>query len=263
MRAHPRSRGENVSDTNTHAWGGGSSPLTRGKRAGRGNRGCRLGLIPAHAGKTPACGISCVAVRAHPRSRGENGNTLSIRQGGGGSSPLTRGKLRVLDQAKSGRRLIPAHAGKTSTKCAGSLFAWAHPRSRGENTGLTRDIAGTDGSSPLTRGKQCPLSHPPLDRRLIPAHAGKTTRWCAAWPSCPAHPRSRGENARIASLRLRLDGSSPLTRGKQASWGVGLFLGRLIPAHAGKTLYSPFAAAPSPAHPRSRGENPLENAVDA
>ena len=55
-RAHPRSRGENVTyitDPNTDR---GSSPLTRGKL---GNRALALivrGLIPAHAGKTPPSG---------------------------------------------------------------------------------------------------------------------------------------------------------------------------------------------------------------
>ena len=52
VEAHPRSRGENgvsIASEPDHA---GSSPLTRGKHPGRRERRRRVGLIPAHAGKT-------------------------------------------------------------------------------------------------------------------------------------------------------------------------------------------------------------------
>ena len=93
----------------------GSSPLTRGKlREGRAIL-ARLGLIPAHAGKTSAPPRWARLRRAHPRSRGENASPSSSRNRARGSSPLTRGKPLlgvVLGQAA---RLIPAHAGKTSS----------------------------------------------------------------------------------------------------------------------------------------------------
>ena len=50
--AHPRSRGENFLTDETHLVNAGSSPLTRGKRAHGEAQTKRLGLIPAHAGKT-------------------------------------------------------------------------------------------------------------------------------------------------------------------------------------------------------------------
>ena len=52
-RAHPRSRGENSSTKWTAVRENGSSPLTRGKLLMTGNAVKRIGLIPAHAGKTP------------------------------------------------------------------------------------------------------------------------------------------------------------------------------------------------------------------
>ena len=54
--AHPRSRGENVRTYVSESSTTGSSPLTRGKLLMTGNAVKRIGLIPAHAGKT------CVAV---------------------------------------------------------------------------------------------------------------------------------------------------------------------------------------------------------
>ena len=50
--AHPRSRGENAHAGRKLRGNGGSSPLTRGKRAWAGGDVDALGLIPAHAGKT-------------------------------------------------------------------------------------------------------------------------------------------------------------------------------------------------------------------
>ena len=74
--------------------GDGSSPLTRGKLCECvGRRPCD-GLIPAHAGKTAPYQPRFTSVRAHPRSRGENVNTVETMFHTVGSSPLTRGKRR-------------------------------------------------------------------------------------------------------------------------------------------------------------------------
>ena len=54
------------------SWVGGSSPLTRGKRLCADFDEMVTGLIPAHAGKTPVLFFDRPAMRAHPRSRGEN-----------------------------------------------------------------------------------------------------------------------------------------------------------------------------------------------
>ena len=53
-------------------------------------------------------------------------------------------------------------------------------------------------------------------------------------------------------------GSSPLTRGKLDVGDVQPPRGGLIPAHAGKTPRGSRGPAVRPAHPRSRGENVLE-----
>ena len=89
---HPRSRGENdkiqVGDTRVT----GSSPLTRGKHQGRRRFRNRLGIIPAHAGKTYPHGGLLLPQGDHPRSRGENSDSAVITALTTGSSPLTRGK---------------------------------------------------------------------------------------------------------------------------------------------------------------------------
>ena len=132
-RAHPRSRGENDQGAPDHGWPVGSSPLTRGKRSGRARSRLAGRLIPAHAGKTHCSVLSVCRGAAHPRSRGENGARGGVRFGGGGSSPLTRGKLVGTRHVGPSTGLIPAHAGKTSYRRVGLRSFRAHPRSRGEN----------------------------------------------------------------------------------------------------------------------------------
>ena len=233
----------------------GSSPLTRGKPGGVSVTAYDLRLIPAHAGKTSRRWFSPEPRTAHPRSRGENRAAGGLDSRGGGSSPLTRGKLASRSPTFRVRGLIPAHAGKTST-CGRRSTSWtAHPRSRGENFLIVEVAEKLDGSSPLTRGK--PVMHivQRLARRLIPAHAGKTLRSRFARTSPTAHPRSRGENERDPYSDETLAGSSPLTRGKLDAEGQASLRGRLIPAHAGKTCHQRRPGPATPAHPRSRGEN--------
>ena len=193
------------------------------------------GLIPAHTGKTFGRRPRLQRCWAHPLSRGENGTISRCVGTGLGSSPLTRGKLVRPQRWSRGRRLIPAHAGKTYGLEARQRHRRAHPRSRGENFYRLRPDRIGRGSSPLTRGKpsSCPSS--PTRQRIIPAHAGKTLR-----------------TTRPCFLQV---GSSPLTRGKLCRLDRAESEGRLIPAHAGKTSRTLAPTTFTTAHPHSRGEN--------
>ena len=192
--AHPRSRGENAPTGRPRPSGPGSSPLTRGKRARRAWSFCPLGLIPAHAGKTRGQESRHEGSPAHPRSRGENQAAKPLGRKDLGSSTLTRGKLPEAHRLLGGKRLIPAHAGKTRATRRTRYRMRAHPRSRGENPSAAAAPASTCGSSPLTRGKRQRWNGPRGGIGLIPAHAGKTSSSIRRGPTLRAHPRSRGEN---------------------------------------------------------------------
>ena len=153
----------------------------------------------------------------------------------GGSSPLTRGKLKRLELGERSDGLIPAHAGKTHISLLESGESWAHPRSRGENWARASPRSSAWGSSPLTRGKLPPSTRPGRRARLIPAHAGKTPAAHMHVHVRQAHPRSRGENQGEYETYSPERGSSPLTRGKHGGGHVSSFRLGLIPAHAGKT----------------------------
>ena len=152
--AHPRSRGEHRLAGQTLFNPRGSSPLTRGAPDTSIDAGELAGLIPAHAGSTPASGFNKATHAAHPRSRGEHQKSMPSRSMKPGSSPLTRGAQSKSRRLKAEGRLIPAHAG--STVCQG--FRNPPPT----------------GSSPLTRGAHRQALGSSHAERLIPAHAGST-----------------------------------------------------------------------------------------
>ena len=235
----------------------GSSPLTRGKRGVALSERNRVGLIPAHAGKTATKSNTTADSRAHPRSRGENTLQAASAASGKGSSPLTRGKRARNRVGQLIPGLIPAHAGKTPHHRNSRPRYRAHPRSRGENVVFAPPCLFDGGSSPLTRGKRGGHDVVSFVEGLIPAHAGKTAFWRTRGFGRGAHPRSRGENPRHGAGACPAQGSSPLTRGKRPRCRFpGKRVG-LIPAHAGKTKSVGSSVPGEGAHPRSRGENCL------
>ena len=172
----------------------GSSPLTRGAHRPVIGHAVAGGLIPAHAGSTQGPQGRGGAGWAHPRSRGEHRQRSKVFMSAPGSSPLTRGARDVLKAGVTAARLIPAHAGSTSSVRSISVSGSAHPRSRGEHGNVRKHIRVNIGSSPLTRGARRPGAGLIPRLGLIPAHAGSTYPHYPRQPPDEAHPRSRGEH---------------------------------------------------------------------
>ena len=97
-----------------------------------------------------------------------------------------------------------------------------------------------------------------MQRRLIPACAGKTSPPAKKTSSSPAHPRVCGENALGGQYVFGDMGSSPRVRGKQRLRTRRASGVRLIPACAGKTVEEGEYLFAAPAHPRVCGENPTD-----
>ena len=112
------------------------------------------------------------------------------------------------------------------------------------------------GSSPRMRGKL-------FDRRLrlnadriIPAHAGQTSRMVRLSDWMSDHPRACGANPGRHPTRWLRDGSSPRMRGKHGRCRAQGRFRRIIPAHAGQTWICRPGSLPAPDHPRACGANP-------
>ena len=131
-------------------------------------------IIPARAGFTrppsrPPCGG-----RDHPRSRGVYGTTSSLRPPVTGSSPLARGLPPPTGWRGPSLWIIPARAGFTERRQAGSAARRDHPRSRGVYWGPSASTAAAPGSSPLARGLRRVIGRVIGVGGIIPARAGFT-----------------------------------------------------------------------------------------
>ena len=90
---------------------------------------------------------------------------------------------------------------------------------------------------------------------IIPAYAGSTLGFGAAFGVGEDHPRIRGEHG-LCNLGPEADpGSSPHTRGAPGRPHGHVERSRIIPAYAGSTCISRRRGAPRWDHPRIRGEH--------
>ena len=153
---HPRTRGEKHMVPNRLTPAMGSPPHTRGK-ALQVLRGRVLpGITPAHAGKRPVAWKGSGVARDHPRTRGEKIDAVLASVQQWGSPPHTRGKAASPWASPQGRRITPAHAGKSLHHLRGGLTDEDHPRTRGEKASKNSRSANWGGSPPHTRGKETP-----------------------------------------------------------------------------------------------------------
>ena len=153
-----------------------------------------LRLIPAWAGKTTFLYPSLLSLPAHPRVGGENLLPAYEALKCFGSSPRGRGKLLFFTLLYSLCRLIPAWAGKTTSRANGDSTVTAHPRVGGENQHPRINGDKARGSSPRGRGKPVDGVTEVERGRLIPAWAGKTKLRPRCHCRRRAHPRVGGEN---------------------------------------------------------------------
>ena len=234
---HPRSRGVYCPVVRFAPYADGSSPLARGLRL-REPAPCRLeGIIPARAGFTSRSQPETSGSPDHPRSRGVYGLGLVLRLLGGGSSPLARGLLIIIEIIQHLTGIIPARAGFTIEFILRSSSVTDHPRSRGVYGDLSPGAQTAVGSSPLARGLPDRGLTEIMDGRIIPARAGFTPapyRWT---PTYPDHPRSRGVYEEQRNQAMATIGSSPLARGLQTRSPSSDPSGGIIPARAGFTTH--------------------------
>ena len=211
----------------------GSSPHTRGLPGTRTTHQSCMRIIPAHAGFTTSGPAGALSAADHPRTRGVYIPWEIHGVSCNGSSPHTRGLPGTRTTHQSCMRIIPAHAGFTTSGPAGALSAADHPRTRGVYLTPSRTVSFRAGSSPHTRGLRTGVGASAVRGRIIPAHAGFTHARSAPGRPGEDHPRTRGV----------YDGQAP-----GAGPGVGI-----IPAHAGFTRRPPPPGPPPSDHPRTRG----------
>ena len=148
-----------------------------------------------------------------------------------------RGKHAVAADLHGHVRIIPAHAGQTTSRSRSRCPRSDHPRACGANPVLGDFRGRDDGSSPRMRGKRTEEWGRHRSRRIIPAHAGQTTAATPRSRAFPDHPRACGANGLHRASQLRVQ------------------IRRIIPAHAGQTPSRRPSTGPAPDHPRACGAN--------
>ena len=232
---HPRIRGEHDPGYLRPGVSGGSSPHTRGARLRSGRETLWGRIIPAYAGSTKGSGAILTATPDHPRIRGEHVDVPEQPDERLGSSPHTRGALRLGRVPVADTGIIPAYAGSTGRGYR--LRPWSR------------------GSSPHTRGAQPRQTHGPALQGIIPAYAGSTRLGSLGSSTGRDHPRIRGEHI-VGSVGMVIGwGSSPHTRGAPDRVDRVHDVGRIIPAYAGSTVCSVTPISRPRDHPRIRGEH--------
>ena len=148
----------------------------RGKLLGQLANRIHRRIIPAHAGQTRRCVVTQDFSADHPRACGANSVGVGVAPVELGSSPRMRGKLPVIHRDETNDRIIPAHAGQTPSLEMPQYMTSDHPRACGANPTDSQPSSRLAGSSPRMRGKQLPIAKMLAHVRIIPAHAGQTTR---------------------------------------------------------------------------------------
>ena len=231
----------------------GSSPHTRGLPGTRTTHQSCMRIIPAHAGFTTSGPAGALSAADHPRTRGVYIPWEIHGVSCNGSSPHTRGLPGTRTTHQSCMRIIPAHAGFTTSGPAGALSAADHPRTRGVYLTPSRTVSFRAGSSPHTRGLRAPRGRVHHLGGIIPAHAGFTVPLTSADTERTDHPRTRGVYIEEGRYKNLWKGSSPHTRGLLKMHGSKRSDNRIIPAHAGFTDGGRGVGCPRPDHPRTRG----------
>ena len=191
---HPRVCGENYLLWFLDIGLSGTSPRMRGKfrcrrRLPSGNRN-----IPAYAGKMLLARSFGRRLKEHPRVCGENFWARPMPFQASGTSPRMRGKCSVASSMRSCKRNIPAYAGKIVGSEEERGWCWEHPRVCGENRKASGAVIAGCGTSPRMRGKCFKQCFRIIEKRNIPAYAGKIKCRSCRRTRRREHPRVCGEN---------------------------------------------------------------------
>ena len=211
----------------------GLSPRVRGNRQVGGCKECRVGSIPARAGKPrPVVG----------------------QQDFPGSIPRVRGNPGEGAAHVFGNGSIPARAGKPQSWGAPSRMRRVYPRACGE-TQDCRDIhVDQKGLSPRVRGNPRAVVECDIPIGSIPARAGKPCSRAAFETLVRVYPRACGETGLNNVLNVCREGLSPRVRGNPHGGRDHLRGSGSIPARAGKPFQSVRLVWDSGVYPRACGE---------
>ena len=165
-----------------------------------------------------------------------------------------RGIQFTIRTARTGRGIIPAHAGNTDLPHVAGRLQQDHPRACGEYLSKSTERSCRLGSSPRMRGIHLSVCIPEFSDGIIPAHAGNTMLLPQTGSIPRDHPRACGEYNIHKKLTFEDKGSSPRMRGIRRYRSRQRGRSGIIPAHAGNTDFLSLLKTVGQDHPRACGE---------
>ena len=209
----PRARGDGPTGRADSMTPENCSPRTRGWSVDSDVKALLKDLLPAHAGMVPRS-VTAVAP-------------------GSDCSPRTRGWSQRAGPPCHQRGLLPAHAGMVLMQEIERSPGHPAPRARGD--GPTPRIAATTryACSPHTRGWSGHRNHHPVDRTVLPAHAGMVPRTKARTSRLTRAPCARGDGPDAFNETRDRILCSPRTRGWSGDAPRDRLRVGVLPAHAG------------------------------
>ena len=170
----------------------GSPPHARGRLISVSTFRMLEGITPACAGKTCCRRRANGCRKDHPRMRGEDGPPHRFMYVQHGSPPHARGRRRVFSCGDNAQRITPACAGKTASRDPLYVIFGDHPRMRGEDQFVPKQVWIRQGSPPHARGRLVPILSGIVCGRITPACAGKTVYAEHARQQRGSPPHARG-----------------------------------------------------------------------
>ena len=214
----------------------------------------KSGITPAYAGKSSSSCVMPIDSRDHPRLCGEKISHALLMMLDRGSPPPMRGKGKMAIQVNRENRITPAYAGKSADRSPSFQNRRDHPRLCGEKPASASGGSVKRGSPPPMRGKGPPVADMWKRSGITPAYAGKRQTSTALLPITWDHPRLCGEKDGVAAEKTLPWGSPPPMRGKVWDPIVAVYVFRITPAYAGKSLFPLFLRRCPEDHPRLCGE---------
>ena len=175
-----------------------------------------VGITPAYAGKSCRWCHHRRTAWDHPRVCGEKREFYFYGQRIGGSPPRVRGKVSVPASCPGGRRITPAHAGKSQLARARLPADRDHPRACGEKRKKFCFVLRYLGSPPRMRGKAQGPVQVQASARITPACAGKSLRSAISCLLVVGSPPRMWGKAVSPARKHRPAGITPAYAGKSS-----------------------------------------------
>ena len=192
-------------------------------------------ITPAHAGNRPWCRPFLSRLRDHPRTCGEQSESVFSFSIITGSPPHMRGTAAAALAILLLPRITPAHAGNSLNAYTIRHGTEDHPRTCGEQFRVCAAMLAILGSPPHMRGTDFNWFFPVSECRITPAHAGNSKSVgdinCLSWD----HPRTCGEQYTKVHRITGDKGSPPHMRGTASDVSCSVCSTWITPAHAGNS----------------------------